>query len=335
MNIAVIGAGIMGYNHIRVLSESDEADVIAVADIDNAKLAKIKKIFRIPRVYTSYKELIAKENPDAFIVAVPTSLHKGIVLACLEKNRPVFVEKPIAHSVEDAQEMITAAKRHNQILMVGHIERFNPIISELKTLINNNFLGELYLVNGIRIGPYPKRMTDVGVLIDLAVHDLDIFRYLFGEITEIYTQLITNGDKPVHSRILLKINKKINASAEFSWVSPKRVRSIEVYGVAGLIKGDYQDQTLVFYENGDEKMANAVSQDYFKHLMTGGYVSEGKIIQFPIKKQEPLKLELAHFLDCIKTNKPPLISAEDAKKSVELVLKLLESGKNGKPILLT
>ena len=93
MNIAVIGAGIMGYNHIRVLSESDEANVVAVADIDKDKLTKIQKIFRIPRVYTSHKDLIAKENPDAFIIAAPTSLHKEIVLACLEKNRPVFFEK--------------------------------------------------------------------------------------------------------------------------------------------------------------------------------------------------------------------------------------------------
>jgi len=324
MNIGVIGAGIMGSNHIRVISAMKDVNLTAVCDVDLEKLKEMTQKVNVRWLYKDYKEMLSKERLDGVIVAVPSAFHKKVVLDCIEAGVNVLVEKPISDNLKDAQEMIDQAKKKKIIFTVGHIERFNPVVMKIKEFIEKNMLGKIYLVNTIRVGPFPKRFygTPGGVLVDLAVHDVDIINYLVGNINQVYSQLIVSGKQEIYAKSLFQIDNDIRGSSEFSWVSPKKVRIIEVYGTRGMLRGDYQNQELKFFENSDES----------EGALAKGKISEGMIIEYPIQKQEPLKLELDHFIDCIKNKKQPLVKPEDAIKSLKIALAILESGENNKTV---
>jgi len=333
VNVGVIGVGVMGYNHVRVLLSMENVELVAISDSNKDTLDKVSHTFGISKKYLFYEDMIKKHKLDVVLIAVPTELHKKIAIDCIREGINVFVEKPIAGSISDAREMIEFSDKHKKLLMVGHIERFNPAVMQIKKFIEERMLGDIYLVNTIRAGPYPKRIKDVGVLIDLAVHDIDIIRYLVGEIKQVYSQLILSGKVSIYCKSLFKINPDINGSSEFSWVSPKRTRTIQIYGTNGVLEGNYQDQTLKFYENS-ENSQQLNSGDYYKDIFISGNISSGKIIEYPIKKEEPLKLELMHLMDCVVNNsKSSMDNPEEALKALRVALLMLESGKNGKPVL--
>ncbi len=323
VNIGLIGVGIMGTNHLRVLSNLNDVNV-SISDVDKDKCEELAKTAKVKSYYFDHKEMLDKEELDGVVVAVPSAFHKQIVLDCIEKGVNILVEKPIAHSLEDAQLMIDKANEKGVLLTVGHTERFNPVITKIKEFIDEGRLGKIYLVNSVRIGPFPKRLYGLqeGVLIDLSVHDVDIIRYLVGDIREVHSQMIFSGKQEIYARSLFKIDGDTMGSAEFSWVSPRKRRTIELFGIKGILRGDYINQELTFYENSDESEA----------ALEKGTISEGKIIKYPIYKQEPLKLELEHFIDCIKNNKQPLVTSEDAKKALKVALSIYESGKDNKSV---
>ena len=276
--------------------------------------------------------MIKKHKLDVVLIAVPTELHKKITMDCIREGINVFVEKPIAGSISDAKEMIEFADKHKKLLMIGHIERFNPVVTQIKKFIKEKMLGDIYLVNTIRAGPYPKRIRNVGVLIDLAVHDIDILHYLIGDIERIYSQLILSNEEVIYCNSLFKMQNDVRGSCEFSWVSPKKTRTIHLYGVKGVIEGNYHDQTLRFYENPE---ANAEIRDNsYKEILSSGNIGAGKLVEITIKKEEPLKIELEHLIECVKENKKPLVTGEDSLKALKIALLMLESGKNGKPVLM-
>ena len=332
VNVGIIGVGAMGHNHVRVLLGLEGVKLVAIADSNKDTLKKVSSAFNISNIYLSYNKMLKKHKFEVIIIATPTKFHKKIAIDCLTSGINVFVEKPIAGSVSEAKEMINAANNVKKILMVGHIERFNPIITQFKKFIKEGILGDIYLFNTVRAGPYPKRIKDVGVLVDLAIHDIDIIRYLIGDIKKVYAQLIIVKNIPIYCKSLFKVGLNINGSSEFSWVSPKRARTIQIYGTKGILEGNYQDQTLKFYENADSKQQSNI--DYYKDLMLTGSISGGKIVEYPILKEEPLKLELEYLTDCVRNNKKPWINNPlDALKALEVALLMLESGKSEKPIL--
>ncbi len=330
LHVAVLGTGVMGSQHVRVLSQLPDVKVIAVCDTDKDLAKKVANQFSIPKQYTDFRQLLRNERPDAVTIALPTQFHKAAVLASIAEGCHVLVEKPIAPSVSEAHEMMRAAKKKGIILTVGHIERFNPVVQELKKRLDAHELGDVYLINTVRIGPFPKRLFGQveGVLIDLACHDVDIIEHLTGAIKEVTAQLIVSGKQEIYAKALFKMNKAIQGSSEFSWVSPRRIRKIEVYGTAGMFSGDYQNQTLTFYENGDVKPIDPL-KNYYEQILLKGYVKEGKILACPIKEEEPLKLELAHFVDCIKNNKQPAVSPEQATQALHVALQILKAGTTG------
>jgi len=323
MNFGVIGIGVMGTNHVRILSEMEEVDSVFVSDLDKEKLDKIRKQYHVERTYVNYKEMLEKEDLTGVIIAVPSNLHKVVVLDCIEKGVSILVEKPISNNLESAEEMIKKSEKSKGLLTVGHTERFNPIVSKIKELLNDNFLGKIYLINTLRIGPFPKRLygTTDGALIDLSVHDTDIIRYLVGDITLVQAKLIFSGSQEIYAKALFRVDKGVTGSSEFSWVSPKKTRKIEIYGEKGVLEGDYINQELHFYENSD------IPED----ALTKGNISEGKVIKYFISKQEPLKLELKHFIDCIKNNKKSIVSLGDAKRALEIAIEIYEAGRSNMP----
>ena len=167
----------MGRNHARVYFNNDAVRLVAVADSSQEQAEKVAQHFHA-KAYLDYREMLMGEDIDAVSIAVPTGLHKTVALAALQQGKHVLLEKPIALTEEEAQEIIQTTEQKNLKLMVGHIERFNPAVVELKNRLQQGELGEIYKIDVQRIGPFPSRITDVGVIIDLSVHDLDIISYL-------------------------------------------------------------------------------------------------------------------------------------------------------------
>lgn len=179
IRVGVIGTGAMGQNHVRIYSEMDGVELVGISDIDKKRVEAMATQFKT-KAFTDYKKMLA-EGLDAVSVVVPTKLHKQVVLDALDAEVHVLVEKPIADTTENADMMIAAAKKAGKILMVGHIERFNPAVIKLKEIIDSGALGKIVSISTKRVGPYNPRIRDVGVILDIGVHDIDVISYLYGK----------------------------------------------------------------------------------------------------------------------------------------------------------
>jgi len=305
LRTGVIGTGAMGRNHARIYSESPDTRLIGVADIDERRATSVAQSYEC-KAYTGYEALL-NENLDAVSIAVPTILHKKVALDAIDKGINVLVEKPIADTVEHANEIIEAARRKGVKLMVGHVERFNPAITKLRELIDNGQLGDIISISAKRVGPYNPRIRDVGIILDLGTHDIDIMSYLCGEkIKEVYA----SAGSSVHSHedhaiITLNFENGSNGLIETNWYTPHKVRALTVVGSKGIAEVNYIEVTLRIFDKE--------------------WVRDAKI-----EKEEPLKLELEHFIDCIKHNKEPLVSGEDGKQVLKVALRAGESSRTGK-----
>ena len=185
LRIGVIGVGVMGSNHARVLTGLPGAELVGVADPDLRQADFVARTLGCASV-TGVDELLDLKV-DAVTVAAPTHLHRDIALACIARGVHVMVEKPIASSVEEGREIIAAARRAGLTLMVGHVERFNPAVEAIKEAIRNEDILSIAIT---RVGPFPPRMSNVGVVIDLAVHDIDLIRWFTdSDIVEVQPQL--------------------------------------------------------------------------------------------------------------------------------------------------
>ena len=322
LKVAVIGVGSMGNNHARVYSELPEVKLVAVADSDDPTVENAARHWRTT-AYTDFQTMLAKEKPDAVSVAVPTADHEVVVTAALEAGVHVMVEKPIASTLEAGRRIIAAAQKTNCKLMVGHIVRFNPAIQLLKQKLDENQIGRIFQIVCRRIGPFPTRIQDVGVIVDLAPHDVDIMRYLTGlnpvrVYAEIEQRLHTQHEDLLLG--LLRFPDKVAGSLEINWLTPTKVRDVFVLGERGLFRVDDLTQDLYFYENAQ------VDKVVWPALQTLKGVREGSMIRYSFQRYEPLKAELQAFINCIEKDIPPPVSGEDSLISLHVSLKLIESG---------
>lgn len=326
IKVAVIGVGSMGQNHARLYFQSEQAKLVAVADAHLPQLEKVAHKYQV-KAYTDYREMLENEEIDAVSIAVPTSLHKEVALAALKKRKHVLLEKPIASTEEEAREIIIAAKNSGANLMIGHIERFNTALLELKQRLKRGDLGEIYKIDVQRIGPFPARITDVGVITDLSVHDLDIINYLL-DSNQGPLSLYAETQQKLHPHCedavtaLLRYPQGILAVLNVNYLSPTKIRQLQVFGKKGMFQVNYLDQELYFYEN------KSFGKDNWES------VSEGDVKKIMVQKKEPLQLEIEHFLHCIKEGLSPSVSGEDGLKIVSLANALLRSAQEKKIITL-
>lgn len=270
IKIGVIGAGVMGGHHIRNLA-SMNIELVGISDIDKKRITELSNTYNT-KGFLDYRELI-KEDLDAAVVAVPTKLHKEVCNDLIKNGIDVLVEKPIADSIENAKEIIDNAKKFDVKLSVGHIERFNPAIQKLKELIKNDTLGKIVTMSSKRVGPYNPRIRDVGIIIDLGVHDIDIMSFLLEE--KVKTVYATGG-KRMHlfedyATILMTFGNSCTGLINTNWHTPHKVRSLTIVADKGIAEVDYIDQKLVLYDKEWEKDAK-------------------------IEKKEPLSIELECFI---------------------------------------
>lgn len=328
LNAAVIGVGSMGKNHARVYNEIEDVRLVAVSDVNEAS-KKIADKYNC-RFYRDYREMIKQEKIDLLSIAVPTKLHKEVALDVINKKINLLVEKPISFAVEEAEEIINAAKKNNLKLMVGHVERFNPSIIELKKRLQNKEVGKIFNIAVRRIGPFPGRIRDVGVVVDLATHDLDIMCYLNNaKIKRLYAET----EKKIHTDYedlfygLLKFENNVLATLNVNWLTPTKVREITVTGERGMFTADTLKQELYFYEN------KILKNNYeYAEIISG--ILEGDVIKISIAQKEPLLAELEAFVDCVKSNKPSPVTGEDGLNALKLALLMKESAKENRVISL-
>jgi UDP-N-acetylglucosamine 3-dehydrogenase len=327
LKAAVIGVGMMGRNHVRVYAQMGESVLVAAADADVAALESVARTYKV-NIYTDYQEMLDKEKPDLVSVAVPTRLHREVSIAAMERGVHVFLEKPIAASVAEGQDIAECAHRTGAKLTVGHIERFNPAVIELKKQLDAGQLGRIFQIHARRVGPFPPRVEDVGVVIDLATHELNLLEYLTGSRVESVYADIEREIHAQHEDLLTGILKFKDGTVgilDINWLTPTKIRELSLIGERGMFSVNYLTQDLYFYEND-------YLNGHWEGLAIMG-VSEGRKIRHNIKRREPLVVELESFIDAIERDTEPQIGGKEALRAVFLAERLLESGRTHQVVL--
>jgi len=321
LKVAVIGVGAMGRNHARVYADMPGADLVGVSDTDENAAQGIARRYG-GASYLDYRDLLDKEKPDAVTIAVPTVDHLDVALEVISRGIHLLIEKPIAFSSEEGKQIIAAAGDAGVILMIGHIERFNPAVLSLKEHLADGELGRVFEIDARRQGPFPARVKDVGVVIDLAVHDLDVMRYITGaEIQRVYAKT----ERRIHSTRedllsgLVRLDDGIVGTLTINWLTPTKIRELYVTGELGMFRVDYLTQDLYFFENADAP----VDDWHFRNLRG---VSEGRMIRHVVAKREPLRVEQEAFLAAVKGEQPVAVTGQDGLRALELAQAVVTSG---------
>jgi UDP-N-acetylglucosamine 3-dehydrogenase len=320
INVGIVGIGSMGRNHARVLAEMPEVNLTAVADVDEATLSQIARTYKA-NAYSDYIQMLRTEQLDVITVAVPTSMHLEVTLAAIAHGAHVLVEKPLAFSMAECQQMIDAAAARNVRLAVGHIERFNPAILELKRRLRTGELGRVFQIRSRRVGPFPKRIADVGVVFDLATHELNIMEYLIGAPIQ---SLYAETEREIHASHedllsgLLKFANGAVGVLDINWLTPTKIRELSMLGERGMFHVNYLTQELYFYENN---YANG-----WEGMVALMGVSEGRITKYEVRKREPLVEELEDFIAAVTDDREALVSGSEGMRAVYLAEKMVDSG---------
>ncbi|WP_027720772.1 Gfo/Idh/MocA family protein [Maridesulfovibrio zosterae] len=328
MKVAVIGTGAMGQHHVRLYSDIQSCELVGVVDQNVKQTSRLVSLYG-GRAYTDYRTMIETEKPDAVTIALPTVLHKQVTMDCLNAGIDVLVEKPIAKTVEEAKEMIVEAKRLNRVLQVGHIERFNPAITQLKERLADGQLGKIFTIHSRRQSPYPFRITDVGVASDLATHELDMMRYISESEVETMSAEVSKVMGTDHEDVvfgLLRFKNEILGILDVNWVTPTKIREVAITGENGMFTVDYLNQQLLFNSN----YAAEQNENKSEWFTTKFGVSEGDATSFRVDKKEPLRVEIESFLSCCETKAKPLVTGEDGLESLSLALEIIACGSSSK-----
>lgn len=309
VNVGVIGVGAMGYNHARVYYKLENANLIAVSDVSEVTLKKVCKRYDA-KGYENYEDLLKDPEIEVVSVCVPTTHHYKVVMEAINNGKHVLVEKPIAFTLDEAEKMIAAAKEKGVIFGTGHVERFNPAVQKTKELLENDVIGDIVSASAKRVGPFPPRIKDVGVAIDLAIHDLDVMHYLFDEeVTQVYATMSSILEKcgfEDHAEIMVNFDNGITGILEVNWLTPYKRREIEITGTEGIISVDYIEQKIDVH---------------------------GKFAQdIEMKHEEPLKEELNSFINSVLNNEEPVITGEDGLYALKMVIAAQKSSEEQKPI---
>ncbi|MBF6592067.1 MAG: Gfo/Idh/MocA family oxidoreductase, partial [Ktedonobacterales bacterium] len=230
LKVAVVGAGSMGMNHLRVLKDFSEEQIALVGVAEPMEPARVKAMarFQIPG-YADYRQMLAETRPEVVAVVVPTHMHYEVAAFALDAGMHVLVEKPITPVPEEAQALIDLASARGVKLAVGHVERFNPAIIALKQHLMAGHLGRIFYLHARRLGPFPPRIRDVGVILDLATHDMDVMRYLCGAEVE---HLFAETQQRVHQTNedlvlgLIRFSSGAVGMLDVDWLTPTKVREL-------------------------------------------------------------------------------------------------------------
>jgi predicted dehydrogenase len=301
--VGVVGVGVMGSNHARVFATLPGVQLVGVADPDPQQRELVKSVLGCPAVENL--DALLKIGVDAVSIAAPTHLHREIALTCIERGIHVMVEKPIASSIAEGREIIAAARRAGVTLMVGHVERFNPAVQAIKEAIRNEDILSIAIT---RVGPFPPRMSNVGIVIDLAVHDIDLIRWFTdSDIIEVQPQLSSAvAEREDIALLQFRTASGVLAHINTNWLTPFKARNVTVATRGKYVMGDLLTREVTecygFQPDGSYSM---------RHLSVG--------------YEEPLRAELYAFVTAIREGKTPAVTGEEAVASLEIATRCLDT----------
>ena len=298
----VVGVGAIGKNHARIYSEIESADLVAIFDADSDAAQKIASSYG-GKVASSIEEFV--DLVDVVSVATPTSTHRSIGEMLLNKKKHILIEKPIADTTDDAQALVNLASEMGCVLQVGHIERFNPVLDEIEERLKDPRFIEVH-----RLSPFPNRSMDIGVVLDLMIHDLEIVLHLVKSkvlsIDAVGVPVLTNREDIANARIRFESGCVANITA--SRISPEKMRKLRVFEGESYLSLDYQAQE---------------GQFYWKDGM------EIKVEPVQVEKDEPLKLELEAFVECSAAGRRPAVSGQEATAALDIAIEITELIESG------
>lgn len=327
--VAVLGTGSLGKEHVRIYAElaaqgrCDFAGLYDVAAETAQKLAAKHKV----RAFGSVNELLAAT--DALSVVTPTTTHFGLAKTALEQRRHVLLEKPMTNNSQEAMQLVQLARDNDCVLQVGHIERFNPVFNYMESVATQPRFIEAH-----RLSPYPGRSTDVGVVLDLMIHDLDVVLAFVKSpvvsVDAVGIPVLSASEDIANARLRFANGCVANLTA--SRISPERMRKIRVFSGGACnsyISLDYRAQEGFIYRIARDGEEESSLLKKLLHAHDSTIVSQfagRKIVRepVPIVKDEPLKLELQHFVSCVQAHGTPLVSGESARRALDLALQITE-----------
>lgn len=324
LRAAVIGTGSMGQHHARVYRNMDQrVELVGVADQDTVIATKIGKRYSVPS-FTDYRQLIQEVRPDLVTLAVPTSAHYEVGCDLIRHGIHVLIEKPIARTIEEGEELIKLAEENDVILSVGHIERFNPAIIALREKLDSGMAGQIFKIQTQRLSPFPPRIRDAGVIIDLASHDIDLFYYLIQDkIIRLFGETrsaINQNNEDLFIGVMSFQNGTIG-SLDVNWMTPVKIRNLTVTAALGMFRCDLLAQELYFYENRE-----ASGQWDALSILHG--VSQGDVIGYHIQQQEPLLAELTDFVTAVQTSTVPKVTGRAGLQTLRTAVDFIASGQS-------
>ena len=327
VKVAVLGTGSLGKEHVRIyagLAAAGQVDLVGVYDVAGEAARRCADKYRIP-VFQSVEAAAAAS--DALSVVTPTTTHFGLTRLLLEKGRHVLLEKPMTDDASQAAELVQMAQQHNCVLQVGHIERFNPVFKYLETVVTEPRFIEVH-----RLSPYPARSTDIGVVLDLMIHDLDVvLAFVKSAVTSVDAvgiPVLSKSEDIANAR--LRFASGCVANLTVSRISPERMRKIRVFSsgpILSYLSLDYRAQEGFIYRIARDSEEPSSLLKKLISAKDSTIVSQfgGKRIvrePVPIAKEEPLKLELQHFVECVRARRTPMVSGESAKRALDLALEI-------------
>jgi predicted dehydrogenase len=320
LRAGLIGLGAMGRNHARVLQIVDGVELVGVAEPNG----DANNLLRGIPVFATVADLI-RAGLDYAVVCCPTGLHEEVGLQLAEAGVPALIEKPLAPSVEASRRLVDAFESAGLVAAVGHIERYNPALQSLRTRLESGELGDVYQVVTRRQGPFPHRIADVGVVMDLATHDIDLTAWVTGQpYTSISARTVSRSGRP-HEDMVAAVGQLQDGSMVshlVNWLSPLKERSTVVTGDRGCFVADTLTADLTFYANG------AINTEW-EALRSFRGVAEGDMIRFAIPKREPLLVEHERFRDAVEGKDSDVVTLRQGLRTVEVSAAVLESARTG------
>jgi UDP-N-acetylglucosamine 3-dehydrogenase len=308
--VGVVGTGGWGKNHVRVLNELQS--LAAVCDANKERAETFSKNFHVP-AYATLDEMLKAEELDGVTICTPASTHFSLASKALASGVHTFVEKPMTTTLSDAEALIEASKKANRTLTVGFIERFNPPITELKKMISGEKMGDLILLEFHRENRRGENVSDVGIVKDASVHDIDTACWLFGEIPKVVYSRVGAMYVPLQyedfAAILLGFSKQKTAFLITNWITPNRVRTLSAVFSSGVVDVDFVTQKTSIHEG---EATTVPSRPY----------------------REPLMLELTEFISAIQEKRQPLVTGKDGLNAIRVAEAVLASSSSGVPIYL-
>lgn len=301
LNLGVVGAGVMGTNHVRVLNQLS-SKTVKVYDTDSFRVKKLESSYNVIG-YTDVDNML--DSVDAVIISTPTYTHFDIASNAICRGVHVMIEKPLTSLIKDAETLIEERDSSGVVAMVGHIERFNPAIVALKKILNDGVIGTPLTFTIKRVGPNPPRITDVGVLMDIGIHDVDLVQHLFGDISSVlaYASSVSNIQEE-YATMILKVGnvKEVFGVSEVNWLTPHKVRQLSVVGTAGVVDVD---------------------------LITCGVRVSNKewVMDYKVDKCEPLVQELKTFLSLCNGEEVEYPTLESGMSAVKVISSAIQSFK--------